>query len=78
MDNAMENTCRCEMCRGTFRREDLFEFDDTLLCEDCLTDHTLICERCGERIWADDSPRTEAYRQTQTGPPAERFPGTSQ
>ena len=66
MDNAMENTCRCEMCRETFRREDLFEFDDTLLCEDCLTDHTLICERCGERIWADDNAGDEHITLCQT------------
>ena len=49
-----ERLARCTMCHDEHPREDLYEFEDQLLCDYCLEDHTVVCAHCGERIWRDD------------------------
>ena len=44
----------CEVCHALHSPEELTEFDGVLLCPDCLESETVICARCGERLWADD------------------------
>lgn len=39
--------------------EDLYEFHEQFLCEDCLSSETAFCEQCGGRIWADDNAGDE-------------------
>ena len=55
----MEELVPCGVCRNMHPMEELFVFDDQLLCDDCLSDETTICERCGDRIWADDDAGDE-------------------
>ena len=47
------------MCHALHKYEELACFDDTLICPDCLEDSTVICGRCGERLWADDDQGNE-------------------
>lgn len=45
----------CGICRESHPRDQLIEFDGELYCSDCLARETIICIRCGERIWNDDN-----------------------
>ena len=49
----------CGVCHSLHKYEELACFDDTLICPDCLEDSTVICGRCGERLWADDDQGNE-------------------
>lgn len=51
-------TCTCSACQNEFAAELLTEFDHQQLCSDCLAHDTVICSRCGERIWDDDNAGT--------------------
>jgi len=50
-----ENMRACSICGSLHPVEVLTEFDDHYLCRDCLHTETTLCERCGERVWADDN-----------------------
>ena len=50
-----ENMRACSICGSLHPLEELTEFDDHYLCRDCLHTETTLCERCGERVWADDN-----------------------
>ena len=43
-------TYTCKFCGQTFDAEHIFEFDETMMCEDCYDEHTAICSICEERI----------------------------
>ena len=45
----------CSVCGKLHPVSELTEFDDTLICGACLQTETIRCQRCGERIWADDN-----------------------
>ena len=49
----------CGVCQALHPMEELVCFSDTLICPDCLEDSTVICGRCGERIWRDDDAGNE-------------------
>ena len=49
----------CGVCHALHPLGDLSCFDDTLICSDCLEDSTVICDRCGERMWRDDDAGNE-------------------
>ena len=49
----------CGVCHALHPYSELSCFDDTLICADCLEDSTVICGRCGERIWRDDDQGNE-------------------
>ena len=51
----------CGVCHSLRKYEELACFDDTLICSDCLEDSTVICGRCGERIWIEDDDRVLCY-----------------
>lgn len=52
MKNEMRACCVC----GTLHPvEELTEFDDSYLCAACLRSETIICQECGDRIWADSN-----------------------
>lgn len=55
----MEEMVPCSVCQSLHPAENLYEFHDQLLCEDCLSNETMFCDRCGERIWADDDAGDE-------------------
>ena len=43
----------CCVCGNLHPVEELTEFDDSWLCSSCLHSETIVCQECGERIWAD-------------------------
>lgn len=45
----------CSGCGVLHPREQLTEFDGQLLCPTCLRETTVICERCGDRIWENEA-----------------------
>lgn len=45
----------CEICHEEHDLAELIPFGDMLLCPDCLDSATVVCERCGARIWRDDN-----------------------
>lgn len=45
----------CSHCGEKFDEEDMTCFDGDMLCDDCLDELTVVCERCGERILAEDA-----------------------
>ena len=49
----------CGVCHALHPLEELRSFDDTLICPDCLEDSTVVCGRCGERIWREDDVGNE-------------------
>lgn len=57
----MEERCQCSICLREVDREDLFEFDDELLCPSCLEEETTLCDRCGDRIWRNDAEMDSSY-----------------
>lgn len=41
----------CSICAEPYPHDQLTEFDGQLLCSSCLGIETMICSRCGRRIW---------------------------
>lgn len=49
----MRDVFVCEHCGATVSIDELNCFDGRELCDECFEDETVVCSRCGERIWAD-------------------------
>lgn len=49
----------CGVCQTVYAVEDLTEFDEMLVCPECLSENTVLCARCGERIWAENDAGDE-------------------
>ncbi len=45
----------CDRCGRELQEDEIFEFDDRNLCEDCLNSWTVVCSCCDERIWEEDN-----------------------
>ena len=45
----------CDICGQSHPLSELTEFDGVLLCKSCYRTETVVCERCGTRIWSDDN-----------------------
>lgn len=45
----------CSRCGVLHPREQLMEFDGQLFCPECLREATVVCERCGNRLWESDA-----------------------
>ena len=45
----------CIVCGEPYPLDQLTEFDGQLLCSSCLGIETMVCSRCGRRIWNDDN-----------------------
>jgi len=48
----------CAMCQREIPSDEIIEFDDQLICQDCYENHTAICAHCGDRIWSYDDAGT--------------------
>lgn len=51
----------CEFCGAQIRGADVHKFDERIMCEDCLNEHTTICDCCLDRIWCDDAEGNSTY-----------------
>ena len=51
----MSEKTTCSFCDAILAENEYHYFDDHILCGDCLDDHTVICDRCSERIWRDNA-----------------------
>ena len=51
----MDERRTCGICGAAYPAEELYHFDGMEFCPQCLADHTLVCQRCGERIWVEDN-----------------------
>ena len=51
----MKDHDRCDSCGREYLSSELTEFDEQMLCPDCLQTATVICTHCGTRIWKDDN-----------------------
>ncbi len=49
------HTRACTRCHEEYPLSDLTEFDGELLCLDCIDRLTVVCHRCGRRIWKEDN-----------------------
>lgn len=49
----------CGVCQTLHKPGEMVEFNGTLICQSCLDSETVICSRCGERIWTDDNEGNE-------------------
>lgn len=47
----MKENAKCSICGEVHERTDLTNFDNQLLCADCLNELTSVCSRCGARVW---------------------------
>lgn len=56
----MSKTFLCDHCGTHHPIHTLTVFRDQNLCPECLEETTLICSRCGERIWAEDNAGNDA------------------
>ena len=45
----------CHFCGVVLKDSDIREFDDTILCEHCLHEHTTLCDCCMDRIWRNEA-----------------------
>ena len=50
----MEEVKVCACCGCVIDDDDYTEWDEQIICSDCLEEHTTTCECCGERIWNED------------------------
>ena len=50
----------CSCCGAIIETDDYYEFDGSILCDDCYHSETVTCEHCGDRIWADDNAGTDS------------------
>ena len=55
----MEEKRMCDICGQSHPLSEMTEFDGVLLCESCYRAETVVCERCGTRIWSDDNEGDE-------------------
>ncbi|MBQ8310559.1 MAG: zinc-binding protein [Clostridia bacterium] len=51
----------CNSCGCSAPTVQLTEFDGHMMCPDCLSANTLICEDCGDRIWRSENERSTAH-----------------
>ena len=58
-DIQVKETRVCCVCGSLHPVNEMVEFDDDYLCTVCLNTETMLCNRCGERIWRDDNAGDE-------------------
>ena len=51
----------CTVCNTPYPSKSLTEFDDELLCHNCLERETVLCHNCGERIRIDNNAGTPDF-----------------
>lgn len=45
----------CSCCKKEFHKEAMVEFEGQWLCGECLRRETVVCIRCGERMWFENN-----------------------
>ncbi len=45
----------CDHCSYTYNDDELNAFDGQDLCDECYEEETVVCEHCGDRIWAENA-----------------------
>ena len=60
MDNKETNHPVCSCCGATIETDDYYTFDGNILCDDCYHSETVVCEHCGDIIWADDNAGSDS------------------
>lgn len=45
----------CEFCDEELTENEVYRFDGVVMCKDCYDEKTIICDRCGKRMWIDDA-----------------------
>jgi len=55
----MEENRFCMICHCALEDGDGIELNGDLLCDDCAEEHTVVCDHCGDTIWANDSVSDE-------------------
>ncbi len=56
------NTCTCTQCRNLISEdEDRFKLDGEVMCSDCWSSETFMCEHCHNRFWNDDNAGNGDY-----------------
>ena len=53
-EELFEHVMECEGCGRMVNKEELVNFRDILICEDCFNNYTAVCGLCGERYWTSD------------------------
>ena len=51
----------CHFCGAVLSETDAHEFDDIIMCEHCLDEHTILCDNCLERIWKSEAEGMPSY-----------------
>ena len=47
----------CSECGKVLAEDEVYEFDDHILCEDCWDEKTVVCDCCSRRVWREDSEK---------------------
>lgn len=55
----MEEVRICDYCGRVLAEEEGTPVDDELLCDDCVEEHCVTCDHCGETIWEQNSVSDE-------------------
>ena len=50
----MQQTHTCANCGDVYPADEMFRVGDDLLCSDCASELTILCDECGTRIYTDD------------------------
>lgn len=56
----------CIYCGAMFLTDELVELDGLTLCSECLSNQTVICSHCNERIWSEDNSGNSSFHLCQT------------
>lgn len=51
----------CHFCGAVLSETDAHEFDDIIMCEHCLDEHTTLCDNCLESIWKSEAEGMPSY-----------------
>ena len=77
MDNTENTRPVCSCCGATIETDDYYTFEGSILCDDCYHSETVVCEHCGDRIWAEDNARSEEHTSELQHPPESRMPSSA-
>ena len=62
MSESKENqTFICTNCGGEYQLHQMYEIEEDQLCPSCAEELTVLCERCGERIYRDDNAGSDLF-----------------
>ena len=56
-----DRTFICTNCGGEYQPHQMYEIEEDQLCPSCAEELTVLCERCGERIYRDDNAGSDLF-----------------